>query len=107
LDEAFVRRLHVIIEFPFPDEEYRRRIWESALPREAPVGQDIDYAALACEIRLAGGSIKNIALAAAFHAANNGHIIHMRHLLSAARREHEKLGRTWTHAAEIRGHGSD
>jgi len=36
MDEAFVRRMHVIIEFPFPDEEHRFRLWQVAFPREAP-----------------------------------------------------------------------
>lgn len=96
LDEAFVRRLHVIIEFPFPDEEYRRRLWQVAFPSEAPVGEDVDFGLLAREIRLAGGNIKNIALSAAFYAANNGRVIRMPHLIRAARREHQKLGRTWS-----------
>jgi hypothetical protein len=95
MDEAFVRRMHCIVEFPFPDEEYRRRIWEVTFPREAPVGDDVDFGVLASEVRLAGGNIKNIALGAAFYAASDGRVITMPHLLQAARREHQKLGRTW------------
>ncbi|MBL9135533.1 MAG: AAA family ATPase [Verrucomicrobiales bacterium] len=95
LDEAFVRRLHVIIEFPFPDEEHRRQIWQAAVPREAPVGDDVDFGMLAREIRLAGGNIKNILLTAAFFAASDGKVIRMPHLVQAARREYEKLGKTW------------
>ena len=95
MDEAFARRMHFIIEFPFPDEQYRRQIWEVAFPREAPLAQDVDFEVLAHEIRLSGGNIKNIALAAAFYAAGNGRVIGMPHLWQAARREHQKLGRTW------------
>lgn len=95
MDEAFVRRIHIIVEFPFPDEEYRRRIWEAVFPREAPLGDDVDFGYLAREIRMAGGNIKNIALAAAFYAAGDGGIIRMPHLVQAVRREHQKLGRTW------------
>jgi AAA+ superfamily predicted ATPase len=95
MDEAFMRRIHVIIEFPFPDEQYRRHIWEVMFPVEAPVGEEVDLGLLAREIRLAGGNIKNIALAAAFYAAANGEVIRMPHLLQAARREHQKLGRIW------------
>jgi len=61
LDEAFVRRLQAIVEFPFPDEDHRRRIWQLAFPSEAPVGDDVEFDHLAREIRLAGGNIKNIA----------------------------------------------
>ena len=76
LDEAFVRRMHFVVDFPFPDEEHRRRIWGVTFPREAPLGADIDFCALAREVRLAGGNIKNIALAAAFYAAADGRVIH-------------------------------
>jgi SpoVK/Ycf46/Vps4 family AAA+-type ATPase len=95
LDEAFVRRMHFIVEFPFPDEEYRRRIWKVVFPREAPLGEDVNFGLLAREIKLAGGNIKNMGLAAAFYAASDGAVIGMSHLIRAARREHQKLGRTW------------
>lgn len=96
LDEAFVRRMHVIVEFPFPDEEDRRRIWEVTFPSEAPVGEDVSFSRLAREIQLAGGNIKNIALAAAFYAAQDGKVITTEHLARAASREYQKLGRTWS-----------
>lgn len=99
LDDAFVRRLQVIVEFPFPDEEYRHRIWRKAFPSEAPLGDDVRFERLARDVRLAGGNIKNMALSAAFLAAADGHTIHMSHLAQAARREHQKLGRTWNDAA--------
>ena len=98
MDEAFVRRMQFIIEFPFPDEEYRRRIWEVIFPGEAPIAEDVDFAVLARDVRLAGGNIKNIALAAAFLAASDGQVIRMPHLIGAARREFQKLGRTWNDA---------
>jgi SpoVK/Ycf46/Vps4 family AAA+-type ATPase len=95
LDEAFVRRMHAIVEFPFPDEEYRRRIWEVVFPREAPLGDDVDFSMLAREVRLAGANLKNIGLASAFYAANEGGVIRMPHVLRAVHREHQKLGRMW------------
>jgi AAA+ superfamily predicted ATPase len=96
LDDAFVRRMHFVIEFPLPDEEHRRRIWETSFPNQTPIAQDVDFAVLAREIRLAGGNIKNIGLAAAYSAAANGGVISMSHLMKAARREHQKLGRNWS-----------
>jgi SpoVK/Ycf46/Vps4 family AAA+-type ATPase len=93
MDDAFVRRMRVIVEFPFPDEEYRRRIWKSVFPKEAPLGADVELDALARMIRLSGGHIKNIALAGAFYAAANGQVIRTQHLMLAARREYQKLGR--------------
>jgi Winged helix domain, variant/ATPase family associated with various cellular activities (AAA) len=98
LDDAFVRRMQFIVEFPFPDEDGRRRIWNVIFPREAPLGEDVDFGALAREVKLAGGNIKNIGLASAFYAASDGRVIRMSHLIRAARREFQKLGRTWDEA---------
>ena len=98
MDDAFVRRLRFIVEFPFPDEKYRERIWRVTFPREAPLAGDVDFARLSREIRLAGGSIKNIALAAAFYAASDGREIRMSHLAEAARREFQKMGLVWNEA---------
>lgn len=95
MDDAFVRRLQVIIDFPFPDEGQRQQIWQVVFPPEAPLEKDIDFELLAREIRLAGANIKNIGLAAAFYAAGEEQTIKMTHLIKAARREHQKLGRTW------------
>lgn len=96
LDEAFVRRLRFVIEFPFPDEEQRRRIWEVTFPTDAPLAPDVDFGLLAREVRLAGGHIRNIGLAAAFYAAARRDAIGMADLLRAAAREYEKLGKSWT-----------
>jgi SpoVK/Ycf46/Vps4 family AAA+-type ATPase len=95
LDDAFIRRLQAIVEFPFPDEQYRERIWQVTFPKEAPVAEDVDFAVLGREIPLAGGSVKNMALAASFLAAAEGGEISMGHMLDAAAREFQKLGRTW------------
>ena len=102
LDEAFVRRLQAIVEFPFPDEEYRRRIWESVFPKETPLGTDVRFDLLAHEVRLAGGNIKNIALAASFCAAANRGIVTLSHLVHAAGREHQKLARSWNPAELVK-----
>jgi AAA+ superfamily predicted ATPase len=95
LDEAFVRRLQFIVEFPFPNEDYRQKIWEVMFPPETPVSREVDFKTLAREVKLAGGNLKNIAISAAFYAARSGGAIEMSHLLLAARREYQKLGRTW------------
>ncbi|HKQ74924.1 MAG TPA: ATP-binding protein [Blastocatellia bacterium] len=95
LDDAFVRRMQFIVEFPFPDEERRRRIWQVTFPREAPLSGDVDFGLLARDVKLAGGNIKNIGLAAAFYAASDCGVIDMSHLFQAARREFQKMGRTW------------
>jgi len=99
MDDAFIRRLASVVEFPFPDEADRERIWRVSLPSRAPVSGDVDLAAIAREVRLAGGNIKNISLAAAYYAAADGRVIRMDHLWRAARREFAKLGRTWSEPA--------
>ncbi len=93
LDDAFVRRMHFIVHFPFPEEEYRRRIWEVIFPAQAPLDNDVDLPDLAHRFRLTGGHIRNIALGAAFLAADDGEMIEMKHLLRAARREFQKMGK--------------
>ncbi len=99
LDDAFMRRVQAVVEFPFPDEDYRCRIWNSMFPPEAPIAADVDFKLLAHEVQLAGGNIKNMALAAAFYAAGDNRAISMEHLIQAAHREHQKIGRSWNEAA--------
>jgi SpoVK/Ycf46/Vps4 family AAA+-type ATPase len=93
MDEAFVRRLRFIIEFPFPEEEYRLRIWQGIWPKETPLAQTVDLPFMAKQFKLAGGSIRNIALAAAFLASSHGNVIDMKRLLHATRHEFHKMGR--------------
>lgn len=102
MDEAFTRRIRFIVEFPFPDEAHRLRIWHTHFPPEAPRSVDIDYAYLAREFQITGGSIKNMVLNAAFLAAADGGEITMGHILHGARREYEKIGKLWTDRPESR-----
>lgn len=96
LDEAFTRRLHFLIDFPFPDVEYRRRIWSVHFPEEAPLDRDVDFEHLAKRYPMAGGNIRNAAVAAAYLSAENGGRIDMAHIRLAIRREHQKMGRLMT-----------
>lgn len=98
LDEAFVRRLEFVLEFPLPEEPERLRIWQQALPEQAPLAADVDIPFLARKFRLSGGYIRNITLAAAFLAAADGSCIRMRDLVRATRREHQKIGKLVTEA---------
>lgn len=93
VDEAFVRRLDFVLEFPMPEEAERLAIWRLALPPEAPLVPDLDLAFLAKKFRLSGGHIRNIALGAAFLAAADGGSIEMKHLVRATRREYQKIGK--------------
>jgi hypothetical protein len=93
LDEAFTRRLHFIVEFPFPEAADREVIWRVNFPSETPITEDVDFRLLARRFRLAGGNIRNIIMAAAFLAADQGQDVSMKQLLHAARREFQKIGR--------------
>jgi ATP-dependent 26S proteasome regulatory subunit len=93
LDESFVRRLAFTVHFPFPDEANRRRIWTGIWPKEAPLDQDADFDFLAKQFKLSGGNIKNVALAAAFLAAQEDRPIAMRHLVVAVEREYQKMSK--------------
>jgi len=93
LDDAFTRRLDFMIDFPFPDPIYREKLWVSHFPPNAPLADDIDIAVIAHRYHLAGGNIRNAALAAAFLAASDGGVIKNSHIQSAIRREHQKMGR--------------
>lgn len=95
MDEAFVRRIHSIVEFPFPDEQLREAIWCKVFPDEAPLSKDIDYPFLSRSFRIAGGNIKNVALTAAFYAAACNGDITMTEIMQAARREYQKMGKSF------------
>jgi hypothetical protein len=100
LDEAFLRRLDVIVDFPMPEADDRRRLWELHLRLDLPKGTDIDFAFLASAFKLSGGNIRNICLAAAFFAAADGGQVTMADVILGTEREYQKLGRL-THEAEF------
>jgi hypothetical protein len=100
LDVAFQRRLRFVAHFPFPDQESRERIWRNVFPAAAPT-RGLDYERLA-QLNVTGGSIRNIAMLAAFLAADEGEPIGMRHALAGAQTEYGKLDKPLS-PAEIRG----
>ena len=100
LDPAFQRRLRFVVQFPFPDAASRERIWRGVFPADAPVA-NLDYARLA-QLNVTGGVIRNIALLAAFLAADEKASIAMRHVHAAARTEYAKLEKPLV-GAETRG----
>ena len=93
LDEAFLRRMHFSIEFPFPDEKRRELIWRKIFPRGAPLSEDVDYGFISERFKVAGGNIRNMALAAAFYAAEDSSAIRMEHIILAVQRELQKMGK--------------
>lgn len=96
LDPAFLRRIRFIVQFPFPDEAHRAEIWRRAFPDQTPTAA-LDPHQLA-RLNVSGGTIRNIALRAAFLAAADGTHVTMNHLARAARGEFAKLERPLTDA---------
>jgi len=91
VDSAFQRRLQAMVEFPVPDVDSRDRLWRLHLPSEG-CDSSVDIAELSA-ITLAGGSIRNVAVAAAFMAVERGLPISRDMLRTALEREYRKLGR--------------
>ena len=100
LDTAFLRRIRFIVQFPFPDVTQRTEIWRRIFPDAAPT-EGLDAEKLA-QLNITGGNIRNIALKAAFIAADAGEPIRMQHLLRAAQHEYANLEKTLT-SAETKG----
>ena len=101
LDPAFQRRLRFVVHFPFPDQAQREGIWRAVFPANAPLADSIDFAKLA-RLSVPGGTIRNIALAAAFLAAEAGTPIGMAQLLQAAQLDAAKRDKPYSDA-ETRG----
>jgi hypothetical protein len=97
IDQAFLRRISVAVDFVLPEEAQRRAIWGRSFPPEAPA-TDLDLDFVARQFKISGGVIHNAALGAAFLAAEEGDTITMRHVILAIKREFQKLGRLRTEA---------
>jgi SpoVK/Ycf46/Vps4 family AAA+-type ATPase len=92
LDEAFARRLDAIVDFPMPEDDDRRRLWDLHLRPGLPRSNDVDLDFLAAAFKISGGNIRNIVLAAAFLAAEEARALSMVDLIRSTEREYRKLG---------------
>jgi hypothetical protein len=100
LDPAFLRRLRFVVQFALPDAAQRAEIWRRAFPARTPIdGIDPDQLSV---LSISGGSIFNIALMAAYLAADAGEPVRSDHILTATRTEYSKLERSLTDV-EARG----
>jgi SpoVK/Ycf46/Vps4 family AAA+-type ATPase len=100
IDPAFMRRIRFVVEFPYPEPAQRAEIWQRIFPPRTPT-ENLRIDRLA-RLNAAGGHIRNIAMGAAFLAADAGEPVRMTHLLTAARSEFAKLEKPLTDA-EIAG----
>jgi SpoVK/Ycf46/Vps4 family AAA+-type ATPase len=92
LDNAFLRRIRFIVQFPFPGLAQRAEIWQRVFPIHTPIN-DLDMEKLA-QLNITGGNIRNIALNAAFLAAGEQQPVSMCHISRAAKGEYNKLEKT-------------
>jgi len=92
IDEAFTRRLDLVVDFPFPDAEHRLALWQGFL-KDAPCAPDLELRCCAGEFELAGGGIRGAAVTAGYLAAARGTPLSTDDLLEGARREYRKAGR--------------
>jgi hypothetical protein len=96
IDPAFKRRMTVRLQFPFPDEDMRTRLWAAHVPPQTPIAGDLDFAELARRFPLSGGYIRNSALRAAFLAAQEARPLAHEHLVRAVQLEYRELGKLST-----------
>ncbi|WP_328836941.1 ATP-binding protein [Streptomyces europaeiscabiei] len=92
IDEAFTRRLDLVVDFPFPDAAQRLALWRHSLAA-VPRADDIDPAAVARDFELAGGSIRSAVVTAAYAAAGRAGSVTTADLREGAEREYRKAGR--------------
>ena len=93
LDDAFTRRLDMVVDFPLPDEAARLALWRSCLAPPVPSRSDLDLDFYARSYALAGGNIRSAAITAAYLAAETNTPIDDTHITAAIQQEYRKLGR--------------
>jgi ATP-dependent 26S proteasome regulatory subunit len=96
LDKAFLRRIRFVVQFPYPDAAHRAEIWRRIFPANTPV-ENLDFEKLS-KLSVPGGNIRNIAINAAFIAADEGQPVRMNHIARAVRSEYGKIEKTFSHA---------
>jgi SpoVK/Ycf46/Vps4 family AAA+-type ATPase len=100
LDEAFLRRLRYIIDFPLPDVRERLKIWQQAIPKKVDASE-IDFDFVAKQFPLAGGNIRSIVFNACLQTAGNfknersiAPKLTMEQIVICVKREYDKLNRS-------------
>jgi len=93
VDDAFARRLDMVVDFPTPDVELRRALWDRCLAAAVPRADDLDLDFCARAFELSGGNIRSIAITAAYLAADAARPVAMIDLIRGVHREYRKLGR--------------
>lgn len=95
IDDAFLRRLQYVVDFPFPSAEMRGRLWETMMPISVPIGDLPDPEKFA-KLTLSGAQIRNVIRRAVYRAASETGCLELGHILHAAQAEMEKSDRALT-----------
>ncbi|WP_433522259.1 ATP-binding protein [Nocardia pseudovaccinii] len=93
LDDAFTRRLDVVVNYTLPDESARRSLWERCIGTRIPRATDLDLDFCARGFELSGGNIRSAVVTAAYLAADAGRELRTADLVAGVHREYRKLGR--------------
>ena len=93
LDDAFTRRLDVVVNYPTPDEDARRSLWQRCVGTRIPRSADLDLDFCARSFELSGGNIRSAVITAAYLAAGAGRELCTADLVAGVHREYRKLGR--------------
>jgi hypothetical protein len=93
LDDAFTRRLDMVVDFPLPDEAARLALWQRCLAAPVPTSGDLRLDTYADAFPLSGGNIRSAAITAAYLAAESGSAVSGDHIGTAIQQEYRKLGR--------------
>lgn len=93
IDEAFIRRISCVVNFPLPDAAQRLSLWHSMFPAEMPRDPGIDFDYLAEQFEISGAAIKNAVMSAAFLAAEEDSAVNMAHILRAVKQQLSKQGK--------------
>lgn len=93
MDSALRRRIKFHVDFELPDAHERELLWETHIPRHAPIDGSLDLAWLAKSAELSGANIRNAVLRACLAAIADGRGLSQELLVLAAERECAELGK--------------
>lgn len=93
IDDAFKRRIKFMVNFSFPEAEVRLKLWNTILPKQVPLEEEIDFEFFAEKFELAGSNIKEILTNAAYIAAGQGTGLKNQHIVEAVKLNYAKYGK--------------
>ncbi|SKB72235.1 ATP-binding protein [Dyadobacter psychrophilus] len=95
IEEAFMRRLQVVVHFPKPQSKERQRLWQSSFSAKAQFAEDVNFEQIARQYELSGGSIVNVVQYASLLAlSRGGNVISQSDIIQGIRKEYLKEGKT-------------